>query len=262
MYLLYLDESGNPDEPADAHFVIGGIAVFERQTFFLSQEVDRLQEKHFPGRPPIEFHASHIRNGKGFWRNVEPDIRKLILQDLAQVIVKANNPGVTLFSAVVEKDASLYGEDAVKSATEQVCKRFDTFLTRRANEHNDRQRGLLVFAESHYQQRAKIWVRGFRDLGTQWGVLKNLSDIPYFASTRESRLLQLADYISHSMFLLYERNDPSLAMSILPRIDQKDGKLHGLVHISKNKGSACNCPTCSSRRTAYKFAVDAEAMQE
>ncbi len=107
MYLLYLDESGSPDEPADTHFVIEGIAVFERVTFFLSQEVDRIQEKHFPGRPPIEFHASHIRNGKGFWRNVEPDTRNLVLQDLAQVIVKANNPGVTLFSAVVEKDASL-----------------------------------------------------------------------------------------------------------------------------------------------------------
>lgn len=258
MYLLYLDESGNPDEPADKHFVIGGVAVFERQTFFVTQEVDSIQEKHFPGHPPIEFHASHIRNGKGFWRNVDLPTRNLVLQDLANVIAKANDPGVTLFSAVVEKSASLYGEDAVKSATEQVCKRFDTFLTRRANEHRDRcQRGLLVFAESHYQQRAKIWVRGFRDLGTQWGVLKNLSDIPYFASTRESRLLQLADYISHSVFLLYERKDASLAQSILPRMDQKDGKLHGLVHVSKNKGASCNCPTCLSRRTPYKFAVDA-----
>ncbi|MFN2446990.1 MAG: DUF3800 domain-containing protein [Vicinamibacterales bacterium] len=52
MYLLYLDESGNPDDPADKHFVIGGIAVFERVTFFLSKDVDSIQEKHFPGRPP------------------------------------------------------------------------------------------------------------------------------------------------------------------------------------------------------------------
>jgi len=144
----------------------------------------------------------------------------------------------------------------VKLATEQVCKRFDIFLKRRATEHNDRQRGLLVFAESHYQQRAKIWVRGFRELGTQWGVLKNLSDIPYFASTRESRLLQLADFVAHSMFLLYERQDASLVKGILHRVDQKDGKLHGLVHISKNKGMGCNCPTCVSRRSPHTFAVD------
>ena len=253
MYLLYLDESGNPDEPADKHFVLGGVAVFERTTFFLSQDVDKIQEKHFPGLPPIEFHASHIRNGKGFWRSVEVSTRNMVLQDLGQVIARANNPGVTLFSAVVEKDASLYGEDAVKYATAQICRRFDTFLMRRAQEHNDPQRGLLVFAESHYQARAKVWVRGFRELGTQWGVLKNLSDIPYFASTRESRLLQLADFVSHSIFLLYERNDDSLASNILHRLDQKDGTLHGLVHVSKHKGSTCNCPACVSRRVPHSF---------
>ena len=117
------------------------------------------------------------------------------------------------------------------------------------------ERGLLVFAESHYQQRAKLWVRGFRDLGTQWGVLRNLSDIPYFASTRESRLLRLADFVSHSVFLLYERADVSLAKSIVHRMDQKDGRIHGLVHISTRKGVGCDCPVCASRRVPHNFGV-------
>jgi len=103
MYLLYLDESGNPDDPADKHFVIGGVAIFERVTFFLSQEVDQIQEKHFPGLPPIEFHASHIRNGKGFWRNIDQPTRDFVLQDIAQVVAKANNPGLTLFLPSLRK---------------------------------------------------------------------------------------------------------------------------------------------------------------
>jgi hypothetical protein len=255
MYLLYLDESGNPEDPSDTHFVVAGVAVFERVTFFLSQAVDLVQEKHFPGLPPVEFHASHIRNGKGFWRNVDVPTRGFVLEDLAQVIDKSNNPGVVLFAAVVEKSSALYGEEAVRSATEQVCKRFDTFLTRRAQEHDDPQRGLIVFAESHYQQRAKLWVRGFREMGTQWGVLRNLSDSPYFASTKESRLLQLADFVSHSIFLLYERGDVSLAKGIVHRMDQKDGKIHGLAHISPRKGVACDCPVCASRRVPYSFGV-------
>ena len=74
MYLLYLDESGNPDDPADKHFVLGGIAVFERVTFFLATDVEAVQKKHFPGRPPIDFHASHIRAGKGFWRGIENQV--------------------------------------------------------------------------------------------------------------------------------------------------------------------------------------------
>jgi hypothetical protein len=47
---MYLDESGNPDDPSDTHFVVAGVAVFERVTFFLSQAVDLVQEKHFPAK--------------------------------------------------------------------------------------------------------------------------------------------------------------------------------------------------------------------
>ena len=248
MYLLYLDESGNPDDPADNHFVVGGIAVFERVTFFLANDVEAVQKKYFPDRPPVDFHASQIRSGNGFWRGIEKPVRDSVLQDLAQLIDSANERGVFLFAAVVEKTSSLYGEEAVKCATEQVCKRFDTFLARQENEQGDKQRGLLLFAESHYQQRAKIWVRGFRELGTQWGVLTHLSDTPYFAPAKENRLLQLADFVAHATYLLYERQNPILAKHIVRRFDQKDGTLHGLVHISKSKGGTCDCPACVSRR--------------
>jgi hypothetical protein len=249
MYFLYLDESGNPENPADRHFVLGGAAVFERTTFYLNRDLDDLQRKYWPSSPPIDFHASPIRSGSGFWRSVLESTRRDVLSDIGSTIERANRPGLALFTAVVEKDAQLYGEDAVKCATEQVVKRFDTFLNRRAHDHNDPQRGLIVFAESHYQQRAKLWVKDFRRLGTQWGVLNNLADIPYFSAAKESRLLQIADYVSHAMFLLYERRDPSLAQRIMTRFDQKHGILHGLVHISPNRGATCDCPACVSRRS-------------
>ena len=66
MYLLYLDESGNENDPADKHFVLAGAAVFERNTFFLSRALDELQTKHFPGLQPIPFHVSEIRSGRNF----------------------------------------------------------------------------------------------------------------------------------------------------------------------------------------------------
>jgi hypothetical protein len=232
---------------------MAGLAVFERVTFFVSESVDALQKKYFPGSPPVDFHSSPIRSARGFWRSVDPATRRFVLQDIAQVIARANDPGVRLFAAVIEKDASLYGEEAVRSATEQICKRFETLLARRANEFHDKQRGLLVFAESHFQQRAKIWVRGFRQLGTQWGVLNNLADIPYFAAARENRLLQLADYVAHATYLLYERRDASLITGILQRFDQKNGILHGLVHVGTSKGPGCDCPACISRRSPGSF---------
>lgn len=66
MYLLYLDESGNPDDAAEKHFVIGGVAVYERQTFFLSQALDALQQKHFPSAPPWSFMRLRFAQAKAF----------------------------------------------------------------------------------------------------------------------------------------------------------------------------------------------------
>ena len=71
MYILYLDESGNPDDPSDRHFVLAGAAVFERVVHFLTRSLDEVQAKHLPGLEPIDFHAAEIRSGRGFWRGVE-----------------------------------------------------------------------------------------------------------------------------------------------------------------------------------------------
>jgi hypothetical protein len=250
MYLLYVDESGNPDNPADRYFVLAGAAIFERQTFHLSHDLDGVQRRHFPGLPPVTFHATDIRSGSGFWRTVDKDKRRAILQEIGDTIAQANVPGVVLFGAAIEKTDALYGEAAVERATEEVCRRFDIFLMRRRNEFNDPQRGLLVFAEGRFHQRARLWVKGFRNLGTRWGVLVNLADIPYFASAAETRLLQIADFVAHAVYLLYERRDPSLFRSMIGRFEQKEGIIHGLVHIAR-PGSTCDCPYCASRRTPY-----------
>lgn len=247
MYLLYLDESGNEDDPQDKYFVLGGAAVFERTAYYLTEEFEAVKAKHFPGMPPIDFHAAHIRAGKGFWRNVEREKKEAILRDISEVIARANDPGLVLFASVIEKSDRLHGERAVEHATGDLCSRFDVFLKRRFRENDDPQRGLLIFSEGRFDQRAKVWVRDFRELGTRRGYLNNLVDIPYFASAKETRLLQLADFVAHAVFLLYERRDSNLIRPILARFDQKDGVLHGLAHYRPDPRSNCECPACASR---------------
>lgn len=253
MYLLYLDESGNEDDPRDKHFILAGAALFERQTFFIARDIDQIQTRHFPESQPIAFHASTIRSGKDFWRNSTPQLRETVLQDIARVISTANYPGMVLFAAVIEKTNRLYGEKAVEHATEQICRRFDIFLGRLYQEDNNPQRGLLIFSEGRFDKRAKVWVKGFRDLGTQWGALNNLSDIPYFASMRETRLLQVADFVAYAVFQLYERRDPSLIRPLINRFDEKNGILHGLIHYRSDPMSRCDCPACASRVTPRSF---------
>ena len=49
MYILYIDESGKHD--GSEHFVVAEIAVFERQTYFLAQGMERLQLKNQELKP-------------------------------------------------------------------------------------------------------------------------------------------------------------------------------------------------------------------
>jgi len=250
MYLLYLDESGNENDAKDRHFILAGAAVSETKPYFVARDIEAVQTKHFPGLPPVVFHATDIRSGTGFWRKVEKEKREAVLRDITHAIAAQAAPGMVLFGAVIEKSDRLWGEKAVEYATEQICKRFDIFLMRKFQEENDPQRGLLIFSEGRFHTRARVWVQGFRALGTQWGGLNNFADIPYFASMRETRLLQVADFVAHALFLLYERRDPTLIRSFLRRFQQKDGILHGLVHYHERRAAACDCPACASRVTA------------
>jgi len=253
MYLLYLDESGNESNPSDRYFVLGGIALFERQTYFLSKAFDDIQERHFPNLQPLPFHASEMRSGRDFWRRVTPEVRQAVVQDLCAAIADCPAKGRHLFAAAVEKTKDLYGEQAVEKATEEVCRRFDILLTRRYHEQSDAQRGLLIFSEGRFDARAKIWVRGFHQRGTSWGAINNLADIPYFAAMSESRLLQAADIVAHGVWLLYERRDASIARALLPCLAQSDGVLHGLVHVRGTASAVCDCPACFSRRQQWQY---------
>lgn len=248
MHLLYLDESGNENDAKDAYFVLAGISLFERQTYFLSKALDEIQEQHFPGRQPIQFHATDIRNAHGFWRNVPPPTRRQVLSDITTAVLNSPAKGRTLYAAAIEKTGMLWGEPAVEKATEEICRRFDIRLMRLYQEQNDRQRGLLIFSEGRLDARAKIWVRGFHQRGTSWGAINNLADIPYFASPRESRLLQVADFVAHATWLLYEKRDPSLIKDLIRAFDSDGDVLHGLVHVRATPHIVCDCPACASRR--------------
>jgi hypothetical protein len=137
-----------------------------------------------------------------------------------------------------------------------VCKRFDSRLQRlflQPKTRKNPQRGLIIFSEGRFDARAKIWVRGFHQLGTSWGALNNLADIPYFAPMKESRLLQAADYVAHAVWILYERHDASLIRPLIQCFDCHDGVLQGLVHVRPDHAAPCDCPACFCLRSPGQF---------
>ena len=249
MYILYLDESGTHD--GANHFVLAGLAVFERQTYFLAQELERLQREFFPGHTrPINFHASELgapdAHVKPPFNELTADRRLELLHRVYQIIGGARDSDRwRLFGIVIEKSAN--PANHYEQGFEQIISRFDQMLARFYSQNNQ-QRGLIVVAESSYRANLESLARRIAEHGHRWGETHNLADIPYFAPAGSTRLLQLADFVSNALYRRYEHRDSRTFDTIMPCFDQEGGRIHGLVHHTADRWN-CYCPACLSRRT-------------
>ncbi len=249
MYLLYLDESGDPNNtPGDENFVLGGIAVFERQTFWLSQQVDGIEKSRLPdtGKSPIEFHASEIARGASSpWNQLSPSERNEILNSLCSVISDSDER-IALFATVVHR-SSLSGTDPVARAFDDITSRFDLFLKRK-HAFGDTQRGLIILDKTREEKRLQTLLNAYRKEGGPFGRLVNFADVPFFTDSTSSRLVQLADLIAWATFRRYERGDSRYFDRLIGRFDSEEGRIHGLSHVTLNRKD-CYCPACITRRS-------------
>ena len=49
MHLLYLDDAGSTGNAKEQYFVLGGISIYEAQSHWITQELDKLAEKALAG---------------------------------------------------------------------------------------------------------------------------------------------------------------------------------------------------------------------
>lgn len=226
MYLLYLDDAGSVSNAADRHIVLAGIALFERQVHFLDGLLNGLANEVHPTCPTdIEFHASHMLNGKGVWRSFPKAARRRCLAQGLAVADRLKGKWA-LFGAVIEK-AAVSPDDPLEFAFEQLCSRFDRFLSRLYKKNNV-QRGLLILDKSTMETRLQWLAREFRANGHRWGQLKNLVDVPFFVDSRATRAIQYADMVAYALWRKYERGDSEFCSVIETAFDAEGGVRHGL----------------------------------
>jgi hypothetical protein len=246
VYLLYLDESGDPNGwQSQSHCVLGGVAVFEGQIYTLSSELEHIQDKYFPDILfPIAFHATEIRRGKGQFKDFTPEIRDKILEDVYGVISNTRFPNLIAFATAIHMSAVQNAEQVRRDLLQDVCQRFNTFLIRQHKAQRTT-KGLLIIDRNRAEQYRQL-IFDFKQSGTKYGYIDHIVDIPYFARCHETRMLQLADFCANAVFRYYERNDDKHLKQILPRFDKrhKDHPPDGLKHITKDK---CECLACQWR---------------
>ncbi len=177
------------------------------------------------------------------WRTIDSKKRASLVLRALDVLVNAHT-STRAFGIAVHKGA-LEGQDPLEYAFEEIYNRFDMLLTR-LYRGGENQRGLVIMDETRYDDKLRALSRQFRIKGTRWRELKNVPEVPFFASSHVSRLIQLADLVAFGMRRRYELSDGKFFDPIVSRFDRERGVIHGLVHF-KPPNEECFCPACMSR---------------
>ncbi|MGR9587077.1 DUF3800 domain-containing protein [Pandoraea sputorum] len=218
MYLTYLDESGSPGDLNTPFFVLAGVSVFERQTHWLERELDSIAEpfEQRAGRE-LELHAAPMKAGKEGWDIFSAGERSQAAADVVRVLVNTR-PKLNVFAAVVEQNQMLHTAEILPYCYEMVASKFDDYLALKFQREKDPQRGLFVLDQKRATEEKAMQSlhHTFKHVGHANGKLRNFAEVPMFADSKSTRLIQLADSIAYWIFRHYARLDDWAWPQILP----------------------------------------------
>jgi len=256
MHLLYLDDAGSAANLTEQYLVLGGISVYEAQANWFVQELDKLASTIDSANPHgVEFHASEIYSRRSApWDSMSREEAQGVIKAVLDV-VKRSYDTARVFACAIHK-SSYPGKDVMQLAFEDLCSRYDRYLSR-LREQGDRQRGILILDESAHETTLQTLARDFRTLGTQWGFIRNLAETPLFVSSKASRLVQVADAIAYAVFRRYNASDTNYFDVIAHKFYSYQNVVHGLAH-KQTIHPQCMCIACMSRRMAHDRAEDVQ----
>jgi hypothetical protein len=105
MYLFYVDESDHGADPNQRYFVLAGFSVFERQSWWISEELDQIACRFDPATSgAVELHGSPMLQGRDGWKLHPRADREQAMKDALSVLT-ASHRGNVAFAVVVDKAA-------------------------------------------------------------------------------------------------------------------------------------------------------------
>lgn len=197
MYLLYLDESGQPRGilRASKTFTVAGVALHEQDCVPLAQAVDSLQARLVRECPRIEIHASAIWSGRDDWSHVPKLTRRKFLSAVLKLMGSWKAPtgrAPTYFGCVIDKKSYISRKDLISWGHENLFAKYNTFLNR-LHQAGDSHRALVVADNSSYEQYIQRLVTSWRDGGSPITSLSGIIEVPLYVDSKASRLVQVAD---------------------------------------------------------------------
>jgi len=246
MHILYVDDPGHAENKQERHFILAGLSVFERGLYHAIRAADDCVEAFgIPNPSDTELHGSPMYSGRdGVWRSIKDRAQreKMIRDALATLLGAAS---IRLFAVVIDKTA-IGKEDPIELAFEEICNRFNLFLARQKDRKGEIQKWLIIMDESSHERPLQRLAKQFRINGGRWGKFRNLAEVPLFADSKTTRLLQLADLVAYATWRKYEFQDGRFFDQLVRQFDTDGGVIHGLVHRRGNQ--ECHCHGCMSRK--------------
>lgn len=239
--------------------VLGGIAVHERDASHLQNRLDAVLTRRLPPAfMPREFelHAAEIKSPHKAsakrraspWLQVDYGPRLAVLASTYATIrtfrPRDSAHPVVLFGAVVDRRFP----DAEPRAYEEVLHRFDEMLTRQGNVSGHHEAGIVIHDRRLIQERdIQLAAERWRHVAGRIGTLTHLADVPLFADSRASRLIQASDFVTWALWRYYgnPREDTRIRR-LWSLFDADRGTMHGLIHATPDFRT-CHCLPCESR---------------
>lgn len=223
MYLMYVDESGDPGltRSPSRYFVLSGLVIHELTwlaTLDALIDFRRRMRGAFGLKLREEIHAAHFINKPGELKRIKRNDRLTILRHFADEIARL--PELNVINVVVDKSNKPDGYDVLTRAWQPLIQRFENTIVHRnfPGPNNPDERG-LVFADGQPSKQLTGLLRrmrrhnpipsqlpgsGYRNIH-----LKKVIEDPVYRDSRHSLMVQAADLCA---FLLYQKLAPNKYM--------------------------------------------------
>jgi hypothetical protein len=92
------------------------------------------------------------------------------------------------------------------------------------------ERGIVVIDQSSpaLSNQLRSLLAKFQATGTRWTALTQVIETPFFFDSKTSRIMQIADFASYSVFRWYEANDDTYIKKVIHKFDREGKKCHGI----------------------------------
>lgn len=249
MYLLYVDESGDPGPNGSRFLILGAVALFEGKWLHIERDLRLLIDRYFPTSPkPTEIHLAELRKGKGIFRRLSPSDRSRLIADFCTIATGLLATEMTMFAIIADKpwwfanNPGKTGDDLYAELFEDLSSRFDLYLRRRYAEGAP-SKGIII-ADEHKQSLSQSLKKNhqvFQRQGHRWNVLYNLIETVFFLNSHDSPGLQSADLAAYAAWRLVNANDPPIATAVAQLFDREPltsrinpGKWHGVKYLGND----------------------------